>query len=428
MQITMPDFPGYAGMFLVGQRERNGAIERTGTVVLKRAYVIDSASGTLTPAASASVLTRDHPDNLVLNGDFELSQLDLNQEPKDATRPGAWTPEAGTVAFDPAAGVSSARGLRIDGAAGRLTQTIAVEQPLGGRTFTLSLYARTDSAVPLAMPALAELALVPPDSGSIATISATLDGTMQRFSATGTWPATVTATKAQLVVHGAAAPADAVSVDRVQLEERATPTRWDPQTVLRHESDLAPYKPDADLIVLGRTGAAGVASARVDGTIWLQRTIPAGEPEKAVFGWESRADPGPRKTALDGGVVPPPPPPPPLPPSFDNTFFNAFRRDSAVGPRPFAVPAPDAEIDLRRAGMLDYRFRLRGDVAGAVLATYAGGADDSARWQRTTVPMTIDTIVVEPELGRCALVWRGAWPFDDAPVEAYRALTVNATA
>ena len=424
MQITLPEFPGYAGMFLVGQRERDGAIERTGTVVLKRAYVIDSAAGTLTPAESASLLTRDHPDNLVLNGDFELSQLDLNEEPKDANLPGAWKSEAGTVAFNAAAGESSARGLRIDGTPGRVAQTIDFEQPLGGRTFTLSLYARTDSATPLAMPALAELALAPPDTGSIAVVSATLDGTMRRFVATGTWPAAVTAKEARVLLHGASAAADAVSVDRVQLEERATTTRWDPQTILRYESDLAPYKPDADLIVLGRTGAAGVASARVESTIWLQRTIPAGEPEKAAFGWESRADPGTRKAALGTAGSPPPPT---LAPDFDNAFFNAFRRDSAVIAT-FVVPAPDAEIDLRRVGMPDYRFRLRGDVAGAMLATYTGGADDPARWQRTAVPMTIDTIVVEPELDRCALVWRGAWPFDDAPVEAYRALTVNASA
>ena len=424
MQITMPELPGYAGMFLVGQRERDGALERTGTVVLKRAYVIDSVAGTLTPAASTSLLMRDHPDNLVLNADFELSQLDLNEEPKDANLPGAWKSEAGTVAFNAAAGESSARGLRIDGTPGRVAQTIDFEQPLGGRTFTLSLYARTDSAVPLAMPVLAELALAPPDTGSIAIVSATLDGTMRRFEGTGTWPATVSATKARVLLHGAAAAADAVSVDRVQLEERATSTRWDPQTVLRYESDLAPYKPDADLVVLGRTGAGGVASTRVEGTIWLQRTIPAGEPEKAAFGWESRADPGPRKAAL-GTVASPPLPT--LAPDFDNAFFNAFRRDSAATAT-FVVPAPDAEIDLRRVGMPDYRFQLRGDVAGAVLATYAGGADEPARWQRTVVPMTLDTIVVEPELDRCALVWRGAWPFDDAPVEAYRALTVNASA
>ena len=424
MQISMPELPGYAGMFLVGQRERAGTIERTGTVVLKRAYTIDPAAGTIAPAASASLLMRDYPDNLVLNGDFELSQPDLNEEPNDPALPGAWTAAAGTVAFDAAAGVSSARGLRIDGAPGRIVQTIELEQPLGGRTFTLSLYARTAAASPLVVPVLAELAPAPPDTGSVVTVSATLDGTMRRFAGTGSWPASVTATTAQVVVHGASAAADAISVDRVQLEERAASTRWDPQTVLRYESDLAPYKPDADLVVLGPTGAAGVATARVDGTIWLQRTIPAGEPEKAAFGWESRADPGPRKAAL-GTVASPPPPA--LASDFDNTFYNAVRRDSAVI-APFGAPATDAEIDLRRVGMPDYRFRLRGDVAGAVLATYVGGADEPASWQHTRVPMAIDTIVVEPELDRCALVWRGAWPFDDAPVEAYRALTVTATA
>jgi hypothetical protein len=410
-------------MFFLGQRERNAQIERTGTIVLKRSYQIDRAAHTIAPASESAVLTRDYPDNLVVNGDFELSRTDLG-EGVDATQPGAWQ-VSGLAAFAPAAGVGSARGLSI-AAGSTISQAISFDQPLGGRTFTLSLYARTDGAAPLSMPVLAELVLEDPDAGKICVVTGTLDGTMRRRKKSSRWPATVTATKARLVIHGAAAAAG-VTVDRVQLEERRTMTRWDPETILRYESDLAPYKPEADLIVLGYDGArtATDVSASVDGQPWLARTIPAGENEKAAFGWESRADPGPRKTAV--GVIPASPPPPTLLPHFDNAFYNGFRRDSAVGPRPFVVPDAASEIDLKR-GTRHYYFRLRGDVASATLSVQDGGADDPSRWRRSAVDMMLDTIVIEPDHDRCAVVWRGAWAFDDAPIESYRALTVNASA
>ena len=422
MQVTLPSAPGYAGMFFLGQRERNARIERTGTIVLKRAYRIDRAAHTIAPAPDSALLLRDYPDNLVVNGDFELSRADLG-DGDDTTQPGAWQ-VSGAAAFVPAPGTGSAQGLSI-GTGAAISQVISFEQPLGGRTFTLSVYARTDGAAPLSMPVLAELALDEPDVGTLCVVSGTLDGTMRRRKKSGRWPATVTATKARLVIRGASAAAVNVIVDRVQLEERATMTRWDPQTILRYESDLPPYKPEADLIVLGYDGArtATAVSAAVGGQTWLARTIPVGENEKAAFGWESRADPGPRKTAL-GSI--PPSPPPALLPDFDNAFYNAFRRDSVAGPRPFVVPDAASEIDLKR-GTRHYRFRLRGDVASAMLAVHEGGTDDPSRWRRSAVDMTVDTIVVEPDRDRCAVVWRGAWAFDDVPLESYRALTVSAS-
>jgi hypothetical protein len=159
-------------------------------------------------------------------------------------------------------------------------------------------------------------------------------------------------------------------------------------------------------------------------------------PEKAAFGWESRADPGARKDAL--GVAPYPadqPPPPPLRADFRNEFYNAFRRDAVIvdangdrTPAAFVGPDPRSVIELQRPPAADYQVTLRGDVATAVLSTSAAVTDDASRWQRAAVPMTLDTILLEPDVDRCELVWRGTWPFDDAPVESYRALTVSASA
>lgn len=439
MQVSFPAARGYAGMFFVGQRARGGQIERTGTVVLKRRYAIDPATGQLEPTDASVVRTTDLPDNLVVNGDFELTDKQLGGE--STTLPGRWTVLAGSVSVLPAAAVDSARGLQVsgvdvDGVTGAIAQTIDFDQPLGGREFTVSLYARTDGAAPVVVPVLAELALVPPATERIAPVTAALDGTMRRFDAHGRWPATVTATSARVVVYGETNP---LSVDRVQLEERAAPTRWDPETVLRYESDLAAFKPEADLIVLGYDGAADVVAA-VDGADWLKRTIPAGAADKAAFGWESRADPGLRKAAAGTIVVPPRPVPPDtpptttLPPDFDNAFYNAFRRDAVIlvngvrAPASFVLPDPRSVIRLTRTAGPGYQVQLRGDVASAVLSTSDSATDDASRWLRTAVPMTLDTILLEPDVDRCELLWRGAWPFDDAPIESYRALTVTASA
>jgi hypothetical protein len=439
MQITFPTAQGYAGMFVVGQRERAGQVERTGTAVLKRAYRVDSVAGTLTPAAEPlAVFQQDQPYNLVLNGDFEAPQPADPATPPDLTTADGWTFAPTTFSRVPLVGVDFSAALgpstaaRLSGAGATLVQTIAFDQPLGGRSFTLSFYANTSPAAPIIN---VQARLEDPDGVAICAINATLTLALQRFSSQGTWPATVTAKEARIILEAPTDPARIVFYDRVQLEERTARTKWDPETELRYESDLAPVKPDADLIVLGYANISGASQVSVGSVTWLQRNVaaPAGELDKALFGWQSRVVDGPRKQAV--GTIPLPPgtpAPPALLPNFQNAFYNGYRRDAAFPPPPpfpaFAVQDTAAEVLITRAAPPNYRFFLRGDTAGATLQFYPGtGPDDEAHWSQEPVSMMLDTIVVEPDADRCYLVWRGAWGFDDIPATAYRRLTVTAS-
>jgi len=86
METNFPTDTGYQGFFLVGYRKDpagSGAVQRTGTVLLKRAYTIassatDPAQGHITPAAALPVYVADIPNNLVRNGDFEATQIPVS--------------------------------------------------------------------------------------------------------------------------------------------------------------------------------------------------------------------------------------------------------------------------------------------------------------------------------------------------------------
>ena len=51
--------------------------------------------------------------------------------------------------------------------------------------------------------------------------------------------------------------------DKVQVEERGFQTVWDPETTLRYEHDLVPFKPEGDVIVLGFASVAALVSVSV---------------------------------------------------------------------------------------------------------------------------------------------------------------------
>jgi hypothetical protein len=432
MQLSFPTEPGYAGKFVVGWRDAGGTSERVGTIVLKRTYAIDSTAHTLAPAARPlPVFQRDQPYNLVANGGFELLAVDAEGTPVTPSRPAAWTPGDGaTITFVPLPPVLGSTMIAVMAAMPNVPgalQSLQFDEPLGGRQFTLAVSAMADTVGSL-VPINASLALRDPDGVTICARTMMLTDIMQRFPVTGRWPASVASTDAQLVLSTASDAARPVFYDEVQLEERPDLTEWSSGDELRYEHDLVPYKPETDLIVLGATNTPVPSRAAVGGVTWLQRTVAAGAGgnEKAMFGWQSRLD-VPRKT--DAGTLVPPPPTP-LPTDFKNAFNNGFRRDAAQPPaRPFVVSAANAEIVVQRTALPDYRFQLRGDAASASLAYYGGaGPDAPDHWVQQSVAMILDTIVVEPDDDRCYVIWRGVWPFDAIPEQAYRRLTVSASA
>ena len=227
----------------------------------------------------------------------------------------------------------------------------------------------------------------------------------------------------------------------VQFEESGNLTE-DDVTALRYEHDLAPCKPEGDVIVLGFTGIEGTNLVRVNSDIWLQRDVSlnGNGRDKALFGWEPRVHSDREvlagKFSEDPNDYPPEwpvtqPGRDPLPDNFQNVFYNGYLRSAAQ--QAAAIPFPhlpaDAQITIER-GDTDvdlYGFTLANEVVTARYFYYSGtGLDRENRWQGRDVPVNLDTLVIEPEEDRCYAVWRGVWDFDEHSEDAYRRLVVEA--
>lgn len=417
METIFPTSAGYAGVFLVGFRKNNnGMTERTGTVILKRAYDIDPIAGTLAPAPVAlPIFMQDQPDNLVSNSDFELS---ANSSPSD------WEAEAATIALATGQGVSG-NALQVTGLAhSRVIQTLTFEKPLGGRQFMFSFYAKSDP-----LPARIENVQLEADgSAPICVVNTNLAvGSLARLSAVGIWPANLGATNMRVVLRMATEAARTVYYDEIQVEERDFLTVWNPKTVLRYEHDFVAFKPQGDVIVLDFTGTAGVNHVCVNGTAWLERTV-GNAREKAMFGWEPRV--GSTREGEAGTFPGDPEAYPlsdPLPVDFNNLFYNGYLRSARL-PAELPYLPSDAQIRIERATGAAYMFALPEEGVSATYYYYNGiGPDAESNWQSQIVEMNLDTLVIEPEVDRCYTVWRGVWPFDLHPDHAYRRLIVSAT-
>ncbi len=433
METIFPTETGFQGFFMIGFRKSGGATQRTGTVILKRTYTIDG-SGALTPAADfLPVFMQDAPANLLINSDFEL---DEDFEATDNTDPpGGWTAANAAAARALAQGQGGSMALLLTGssAAGQATQTVTFSEPLGGRTFRFSFYVKTDLG---ALPARIENARLEAEGQTLCVIDRDLTDNLVRRHTSGVWPADLAATEMQVILPIAFdpdTPGDTrpVYYDQVQVEETSALTEWNDSATLRYEHDLAPYKPEGDLIVLGFATVTGLCRLLVDGSLRLSRNVSSSN-QKALFGWEPRVD-SPREAEAgtftdDPNDLPPEwpvtdPARDPLPADFNNRFYNGYRRDAGAG-LPY-VPA-SAHIQIERDGDIDYDFTLPGESINATYYYHTGDRPDTEnRWHRQSVVMNLDTLVIEPDSDRCYGVWRGLWNFDAHPADAYRRLLVT---
>lgn len=455
METMFPEDAGFAGAFLIGFRkfpDGSATTQRTGTAVLKRTYTIDPSDGTLTPADEAiPVFNEDVPDNLVVNGDFSSSQKTLG-ESEDEIAPGAWTAEGDAVAvLAPREGLENGEDPEEDGdialqvtgeADSCVVQTIEFEEPLGGRSFTLSFWAKAD----VNGTQINDVRLEAYGASLICVcdIDQSLDIAMtSRYDATGTWPADLEATEMRVVLRMATNSSRTVYYDNVQVEERLLLTK-PPTNALFYEHDMVPFKSEGDVIVLGFADIAGTNRVRVNGDSWLQRTVSvngSGQ-DKAMFGWEPRLGvpairEGQAGTFSDNGDDYPPewPGPPanrdPLPSDFSNLFYNAYDRNAAttaVKPAAYLEPGVPVVIERGVDPSNNYSLTLSSEAVSAVYYFHDGSRpDEEARWPSQPVPMNLDTLVIEPADNRCYLVWRGAWNFDERPEDAYRRLIVEAS-
>jgi hypothetical protein len=436
METVFPSEDGYAGSFLVGFRKNPDAAsqtQRVGTAVLKRTYDIEfngmgTLNGRLAPAGEPlPVFDQDQPDmedqtgNLVTNGDFEMVE--------DGELVG-WQAESGaTISQVEDPDTDGNHLMQVTGDPNRrITQTISLPAPLGRHRFALYFTARADAATTVT-------AQLEASGSTLCTITETLQTTMKSYVARGQWPDGLAATEMVVVVETAAAAGRTVFYDNVTVF-----------ALIHFEHDLAPFKPEGDLVVLDFVDVTGLCSLRVDGALRLERSLGAGESN--MFGWASRSEedtgmPDSLMRAAQAGefsdnpdAYPPEWPPSiplkdPLPDDFNNSFYNGYDRAAAQeagsAPLPYLEPADFIQI-VRPGPSNDYSFALGEEAVSAHYEFYSGfGPDKASYWQRRSVSMNLDTLVIEPENNRCYTVWRGAWNYDDHPEDAYRHLVITAT-
>jgi hypothetical protein len=214
--------------------------------------------------------------------------------------------------------------------------------------------------------------------------------------------------------------------------------------VVTRESDVAPYKPGSDLIVLGFHSGNAAGSATVGGVTWLSRAALSDvaadhDSVRNLFGWEQRtrfareADAGsPPDHPTDFPAEWPVPAEPPQLPGFRNAFFNAYRRRFRVAAAPLPPFQPGQQVAITNAGTT-LSFALGAErVRGRLYYWCERGPDRQAYW--CDVPLdefVADTLVVEPATDRAYRVWRGVWPVDgpgQPGADSYRRLVVTSEA
>lgn len=434
METVFPTDTGYAGFFLVGFRKNPSPpheTQRVGTAVLKRTYSIEfdgssTLNGTLSPAAEPlPIFDQDKPDmdeqagNLVTNGDFEtVENGDM----------AGWQAQSGaTISQVEDPDMDGNHLMQVTGdPERRITQTISFPAPLGGHKFALLFTARANAATNVT-------AQLEAGGATLCTITTALGTTMKTYVARGQWPDSVTATEMVVVVETADSAGQTVFYDDVAVF-----------SLIRFEHDLAPFKPEGDVVVLDFVDVTGMCSLQVDGALRLRRTLVGSELD--MFGWALRSEddtsvPVSRADQVgdfsDSPDAYPPEWPPsiplkdPLPGDFDNRFYNGYDRAAlqaaGLSQLPYLETADFIHI-IRPGPSDDYSFTLGDETIGAHYEFYSSiGPDKESYWQRRSVPLNLDTLVIEPENNRCYTVWRGVWNYDDHPEDTYRRLVVTAT-
>lgn len=417
----------YPTMFLIGHRMAGGVPERVGTVVVKGTFQDMDAPVAVCKDRQIPVFVKDLPFNVVFNSSFEGEDKDGN----DVIDP--WLATDGTVVQEAAADHKWAR-LTSDGDADQLVQTLEFDGPVGGRTFILSFDAWADAPTTVSGFQLR----IPETTTSICNVTASLTTLSQRFvSPAESWLADEGSTQVEVVLVGSGDSLNSVYFDNVQVEEATVLTRWNSETVFRYEHDLAAYKPQADVIVLG---AAEPPDSNYADTWHVVMDTSSGlsiEKEfgslsstfhtKTVFGWASRSE-DPR-LAQAGSNLQNFDPANLLPDDFDNQFYNGYDR-LLSGDVPLNYLADGTTLTFRseRRPVLspgDERELFEAVIVGSRPIATLTVLDGSGQEQDLDVPIVLDTVVLEPDADTYVLVWRGVWRFDDHAEENYIRLVVT---
>lgn len=431
-------------MFIIGHRinpEDPAKIQKVGTVIVKGTFRGLSAPAALPKEEQKPIFVRDVPFNFVRNSDFEL-------EIEKEKILGPWQTSGGMPELAESWGIENTTALKLTSNGGQdyLKQTLLFDKPLGGRTFVLSFYAEAKEEV-----MIDGFSLQAPNSGRrickmMGVTVPKLPGQppppappvveFQRFvSMAETWPADETAQEMEVILPGSGNKDNPVYFDRVQVEESPVPTRWDEDTVFRYEHDLVPYKPYADIIVLGPfdpPASEWSAIMELSTGQTLKKKFTNTEPaSKILFGWALRnedkpkEEEGPREKAA-GDLNGFDPKTMKLPSGFNNEFYNGFGWDP--------IEPANPEIDTKEYIKLNHfadgaTFSVHTEPPGVesfqVKLPYSRPTasyktvNERGNEEEHELPLVLDTVIVEPRLDRYIVVWRGVWNFKQHPEESY---------
>ncbi len=388
MNTVFPENPGLNGVFLLGWRRRPGSgvsadnIEQVFSVIVKQTYTVvasdsDPALGSLTPRdAGPEIFESDFPGNFLRNAEFGDGAAH-------------WSTSGGASADFIDSGVELDRS-----GAGDLRQTAVFGRQLRDRGFGVAIMAEAEAGLALPRPSLVA------------------SGTTLAQSSAGLFPG-VGSQPLDLAAYGragAAVTATSLSVRYPTLDVDDSPVRYTQAavTTVEYESDLVPYKPESDLIVIADAPPLPI-DISVNGSLRYSQEFVLPQ-ELTGLGWEERMD-TPRQ-AEGGDFLSMTQA---LPDDFNNSYYNGYRRNRRQGG---AVPFlnPGDEVSLTRGGGTLYGFTLPAEAPKLRHAWFTGsGQDDPCVWKHRDVAMHMDTLVVEPDRNHGYAVWRGCWSVDEDP-------------
>lgn len=388
MNTVFPETPGLSGAFLLGWRRRPGSgvsadnIEQVFSVIVKQAYTVaasgtDPALGTLAPwDGGDEIFEGDFPGNFLQSAEFGNGAAH-------------WSTTGGATAVfaDGTAQVDRA-------GAGDMRQTVVFGRQMRDRGFGVAIKAEAAAGLALPRP------LIVASSSTVAQVDAEV------FPAAGSQPVDLGAYGRA----GAAVTATSLSARYPTLDIDGEVVIYSEAavTTVEYESDLVPFKPEADLIVIADAPPLPI-NMSVNGMVRFSQEFLVSQ-ELTGLGWEDRMD-TPREA--EGGNFEAMTQA--LPDDFSNSYYNGYRRDRCQGG---AVPFLSAgdEVTLTLDGGALYSFTLPAEVPALRHAWFTGaGKDDPCLWKYRDVAIVLDTLVIEPDRDHAYVVWRACWPVDEDP-------------
>jgi hypothetical protein len=223
-----------------------------------------------------------------------------------------------------------------------------------------------------------------------------------------------------------------------------------PNGDFEYEHDLVPFKPSADVIILGAAKPPDESATNPTGIWYVVLKTSTGQqfekkfdasqikrfPTKTIFGWASRGE-GERLVQAGKDLEnfyprdPPEPDYPPqraLPKDFKNHFYNGYDR-TVFGISPHLEHLADGTgltiCSERRPpntpASESFSVQLPTSRPTATLTVLI----DSNQKEIRPISLALDTVIIEPELDRYLVVWRGIWQWDDANRDRYLKLSIQ---